>query len=340
MALSVFGLCFVDPKNSQALLISLLLSLSLFSGCLYIVGLAYELESLDEKFYSMGSASVIAGYRTGLLCAGAVALYLAHLYGWSAMFLSIAGLLLFSACLVLIYPEPYKSKEIIKAKKEQFRRYPSLFHGFCREVLIEPCRNFFQKKDVWMVLLFLFMFKAADHLFKNMEGPFYIHVGFDKQDLAFASKMCGFAATIAGAFITGLFLRNKDPLQSAAVVGIIHSASLIGYWIQASIGKVYAVLYLTSLAGSFTGGMAMTSVIYLLWRVCDKKFAAVQYAFLWSFFSFKADLLACLGGILAASCSWDFFFFLVTIFGLASSSLIWYLVKIPAAQTAKKAKEA
>ena len=326
MALSIFGLSFVDPCHNIELLVSCLILLSLFSGCLYIVGIAYELESLEEHRYSVGSASVISGYRTGLLCAGGGALYLAHLFGWPSMFMALSALLICGALLVLIHPEPYKSHIVLKTKKAQYSHYPSHLVAFWQETILQPCKAFFSRSDVGMLLTFLVLFKAPDQLFKSMEGPFYIEMGFDKQDLAFASKTCGFAATIAGAFITGLFLRNKDPLRSAAAAGIIHAATLIGYWLQASIEKSYALLYLTSIASDFTGGMAMTSFIFLLWRICDKKFAPVQYVFLWSLFSLKADLLACLGGILATKYSWDYFFFLIILIGLFASVVSWKIV--------------
>ena len=66
----------------------------------------------------------------------------------------------------------------------------------------------------------------------------------------------------------------------------------------------------------------MTAFIYMLWKVCDKRYAPVQYALLWSVFSFKGDILACLGGVIAAATSWNTFFFLVALCGLASSLVV------------------
>jgi MFS transporter, PAT family, beta-lactamase induction signal transducer AmpG len=326
MGLSVLGLGFTDPKETPLLLLFCLLSLSLFSGCLHIIGLSYELEIQDEKLYSIGSATVISGYRIGLLCAGAFALYIAFLYGWQLMFLTLASLLFIASILVLFHPEPYKSAAILQAKKEQYSRYPSHLHGFWHEVILEPCKEFLKRNNIGLLLFFILLFKAPDQFFKQMEGPFYLDMGFDKQDLALASKLCGFIGTIAGAAIGGLFLRNKDPLRSSAAIGLVHTISLVFYWLHATLpAKSYPLLYATSAVTNFTGGMAMTAFIYLLWRLCNKKYASIQYTFLWSFYTFKGDFLAASGGIFAANSTWDHFFLMICLVGVAGALLAWQI---------------
>lgn len=326
MIVSLIALSLVDPKLEPTQLTLALLSLSTFSGLLYIVGLKYELESLDESRYSVGSACVITGYRTGLLCAGGGALYLAFFYSWSWMFLVMGALLFIGASLCLLQPEPYKSKATIAAKREQFSNYPTILQGFWQETIIQPARDIFLRPNWLQLLLIVITFKAGDQLTKVMEGPFYLHLGFDKAELALAAKMCGFGATIFGAFVTGLFLRDKDPYLSLGVIGVIHALSLTGNSCLAIIGKSHLMLYLITALGNFTGGMAMAAFIFFLWRTCSKKYAAVQYALLWSLFSFKADIFSCIGGIIAATCSWPIFFLTVSLIGIFFSLLIFYIL--------------
>jgi PAT family beta-lactamase induction signal transducer AmpG len=326
MIASLLFLSCIDPAANPWGLASSLFLLSTFAGCLYIIGLKVELESVDEARYSIGSACVITGYRTGLLCAGGGALYLAFFYSWSWMFFVLAMLLCLGCIGILLQPEPYKSKASLAAKREQFSQYSSFLKGFWQEIIHQPCREFFQRNNWLTLLLLVVVFKAGDQLAKVMEGPFYLYLGFDKAELAFASKMCGFAATVLGAFVTGLFLKDKDPFLSLGLIGTLHAMSLSGYSLLAIFGKSHFLLYLTTAVSNFTGGMAMAAFIFFLWRICSKKYAAVQYALLWSLFSFKADIIACIGGIIAATCSWDLFFLTVTSIGIASSLLIWYLL--------------
>lgn len=327
MALSLLGISFVELPDDIALLIVCLLSLSLFTGCLYITGLAYELESIEKSDYGSGSAYVITGYRLGLLCAGGGALYLSYLWDWPSMFRCMAALLALGGCVILLQPEPFDSQEIIREKRKQFSKHVSLFKGFWHEVIYQPCCVFFQRSEWIAILAFLLLFKFGDQMVRSMEGPFYLSLGFNKADLATASKIWGMLATISGAFFVGFFLKDKNPFSIIGCVGFIHACAMFCYAMLSLIGKSFLGLYVTVALEHFTGGMAMTIFIYFLWKVCDRQYAAVQYALLWSLFSFKADIIGSCGGILAASCSWTTFFFTIAGISTASSLVAWMLVR-------------
>lgn len=324
---SFLGMSFVNPLSHPWVLALCLMLLSSFAGCLYIAGLSYELESIDENEYSVGSAFVVTGYRIGLLCAGAGALYLSYLWDWSWMFRAAAFILGLGCLFILWQSEPYKSKEMLETKKKKFAAYPSLIYGFWHEIIMQPCKCFLQRGDWKLILLVILTFKLGDHLVKSMTGPFYLSLGFNKADLALAAKMWGFAATILGTLTAGYYFKGKDPLKASAAMGIIHACSLGCYYAMSLVGKSFFALYLTVAMENFTGGMAMTVFIFLLWKVCDKRYAPLQYALLWSFFSFKSDILACLGGFLASILSWSSFFLLVFFIGLISAIIVLQRLK-------------
>lgn len=314
MALSLLVMAAIDPQRHPWLLASSLFTLSSFTGCLYMVGLAYELESIDESKYSVGSASVITGYRVGLLCAGAGSLSLAYLTSWSIAYGAMAALLGLVIAAILLRPEPYQSHSVLTEKRKK--------HGFLKEIIIEPCKSFFQNQDYKAILLIVLLFKAGDHITKSMEGPFYIDLGFDKADLALASKTWGFATTILGTLLAGFLLKDRSSLFGVSIVGLVHAFSLLGLWLQALVGKSYLVLYASVTLSNFTSGMAMTAFIFFLWRICIKQHAAIQYAILYSLFTLKSNLLACFGGFLAAHNSWSAFFGTVFVMGIFASITI------------------
>ncbi|MFV0340292.1 MAG: MFS transporter [Parachlamydiaceae bacterium] len=315
MTTSLIAMGSFSPEASFTPLALSLFSLSLFTGCLYMTGLHYELESLDRTEYGMGSSFVHGGYRVGLLAAGALALYLAYLWNWPAMFFIMAAVLASGGLLVLSSPEPERSAQILAEKERQWKSYGSTWALVKEEVLLAPCRSFFQRSDWKAILLLILAFKVGDQLSKNMEGPFYLSLGFNKADLALASKVWGFGATLTGALIAGLFLKNRRALPAAALLGILHAATISLNIPLYYAGKSYPLLYLASALENFTSGLAMSGFIYMLWRVVDKRYAATQYALLWSVFSFKGHLVTFLGGQLAATLSWEFFFPLASITG-------------------------
>lgn len=319
MACTLLFISTLQPAETPWLLAGAIVIMTVFKACLYIAGLSYELESLEKTSYGMGSACILSGYRVGLLAAGSGALYISYLINWSIAFQCMAALLVVGALIVLLQPEPFQSRLILAEKQKQFALYPSMFRCFWNETILQPCRSFFKHVNWKMILLLIFSFKIGDHMSKSMEGPFYLFLGFNKAELAAASKLWGMAATISGAFIAGMFVRKKDSFVSLVVFGMIHACSLLCYYLMAVVGKSMIFLCLTVAVEHFTSGMAMTAFIYFLWSICDKKYAAVQYALFWSFFTIKADLFASLGGYLASNYDWHVFFIIVSSVGITSS---------------------
>lgn len=281
-----------------------------------MVGLHYELESLDRPEYAAGSSLVHGGYRVGLLAAGALALYLAYIWNWSIMFYIMAGIMGLGGLIIMFSPEPKHSAKVLEEKELLRRNYGSAWALFKEEVILAPCRSFFSKTDWALILMLLFSFKIGDQLSKNLEGPFYLSLGFNKADLALASKIWGFGATLAGALLAGLYLRKRSGLHAAVYLGLLHAATISLNLSLYFVGKSYPLLYLTSALENFTAGLAMSGFIFMLWRIVVPKYAAIQYALLWSFFSFKGHLFNFLGGQLAALTSWGLFFFLSSFSGI------------------------
>lgn len=314
------GMSFIDPKFNLTLLAFAILLLSLFTGCLYVAGISYEIESLNEDSYGIGSAWVTTGYRIGLLAAGAGTLYLSELWNWADAFKSLALIIAFGSLFILFLPEPPKSQGVIEGKRKQFSNNSSLVNWFWQEIIRKPVSVFFQRNDWQLILLCILLFKFGDELAKSMEGPYYLSLGFSKANIAFASKTWGMAATILGGFISGFFIRGKDPLLSVLQFGFLHACSLFLYLILGQVPSVIALCCVVTIE-NFTVGMAMTAFIALLWRVCDKQYAAIQYALFWSLFSFKSDLVSCLGGLLAKEQTWNAFFSIVALVGVTTALL-------------------
>jgi MFS transporter, PAT family, beta-lactamase induction signal transducer AmpG len=321
IALSMLGMSFTDPVVSSWKLGGWIAALSACTGCLYMAGIAYELESLEEKLYPMGSANVITGYRIGLLCSGGGALLLSSVWDWPAVFQTVAFLLMCGAFFILLLPEPFKSKEVIDARKAQFSKYPSPFHWFWNETLLQPCKKFFKNPQAVLIFVFLILFKAGDELSKCMEGPFYLSLGFNKTDLATAAKTWGMAATLLGAALGGIYLKTSHSFTTLIKIGCLHASTLFCYYFMTHAGKSLPALYITVALEHLTGGLLMTAFITFLWKSCDKEYASIQYTLFWSLISFKTDLMAAFGGFLAERMEWGPFFLVISCMGMGAALL-------------------
>ncbi|MDA8754599.1 MFS transporter [Luminiphilus sp.] len=82
---------------------------------------AYRIEAVEEKLQALMSASYVAGYRIGMIVAGAGALYLAaglgttkeaYVYSsWQLTYVAMAGTMLIGVVTTLMIEEPYSHRE-------------------------------------------------------------------------------------------------------------------------------------------------------------------------------------------------------------------------------------
>ncbi len=115
----------VDPKLGDSSLTMMAygaILLGFSSATQDIVIDAYRIESADTKMQSMLSASYIAGYRIGMIVAGAGGLFIAHYLGstktlysydaWSGSYMAMAAVMFIGVATTLIISEPqFKYKE-------------------------------------------------------------------------------------------------------------------------------------------------------------------------------------------------------------------------------------
>lgn len=103
---AIFGLGQTDPRADLFMTALLACAVAFFSASQDIVIDAYRIEILPEDKQGAGAANIVTGYRIGMWVAGAGALYLADLAGWSAAYAAMALLILVGVVTVLLLPEP------------------------------------------------------------------------------------------------------------------------------------------------------------------------------------------------------------------------------------------
>ena len=115
--LAIILMAFIDPATDQLTAMALAAVLLGFSAATQdIVIDAYRIESAEEKYQALMSSGYIAGYRIGMLVAGAGALYLASFFGsssqiysytaWQSTYLLMAVAMLVGVITTLCISEP------------------------------------------------------------------------------------------------------------------------------------------------------------------------------------------------------------------------------------------
>ncbi|PWQ93003.1 MFS transporter [Leucothrix arctica] len=116
---AILWMAFTDPASSPGSLTIMALAavlLGFSSATQDVVIDAYRIESAQNELQALMSSTYIAGYRIGMIAAGAGALYLAHYFGsekdaynytaWMNTYTVMAGVMLIGVLTTLIIPEP------------------------------------------------------------------------------------------------------------------------------------------------------------------------------------------------------------------------------------------
>lgn len=102
LAASLAAMALFDPAVSAGMTALTAVCVALFSATQDTVIDAYRVERLSPQEQSSGAAASTFGYRMGLLAAGAGALALAELFGWSVTYLVMAGISASALCFTFL----------------------------------------------------------------------------------------------------------------------------------------------------------------------------------------------------------------------------------------------
>lgn len=138
IAVAIIMMAMVDPaKNTLTMMAIAAVLLGFSSATQDIVIDAYRIESAESDLQALMSSTYIAGYRIGMLLAGAGALFLASYFGstsdsysyqaWQISYLIMASLMLIGMMTTLIVDEP---KQQFQQITHNYQEYLSLFLVF------------------------------------------------------------------------------------------------------------------------------------------------------------------------------------------------------------------
>jgi len=322
---SIVALGVSDPQSWAALTAVFALLVAFFSASQDIVIDAYRIEILDENQQGAGAAMTQAGYRFGLLAAGAGALYLASAIDWTLVYVIMAALMLIGLFTALFAPIPKTDSGLSKPTEKR--------DNWLRKTVLEPFVEFFQRNGTGMavtILAFILLYKFGDAFAGVMANPFYIKIGFTKVEIANVSKIFGVLATLTGVFVGGIVVKRFGILQSLLYCGILQMLSNLMFAAQAAIGSDVGFLILTIGIENLSGGMGSAAFVAYLSLLCNTAYTGTQYALFTSFMAFGRTWLSAASGWVADQTDWVTFFIVSTFVALPGLlMLLWMMRHLP-----------
>lgn len=290
---------------------------------------AYRIESAVPEYQGAMAAMYVLGYRIALLVAGAGAFLLAEFFNWSYAYwcMAVAMALGLFAAVWLTEAKPEFEQ---KAAKEAARQalWPRIRYWFVSAV-IAPFVDFFKRngRSGILILMLIGCYKMSDITMGVMANPFYLDLGFSKQEIAEVTKIFGFFMTIAGASVGGLLVLRYG-IRSSLLLGAIMVAST--NLLFAALAKMEPNLWLLAgvvSADNLSGGLASSVFIAYLSSLTSREYTATQYALFSSLMTLPAQLLGGFSGMIVDKFGYQVFFVYASLLGVPAILLVLWLLR-------------
>lgn len=345
----VGGLCAMSRQHIEADLtriVVLALVVAFASATQDIVVDAWRIEAAPDGQQGPMATAYQFGYRIGLLAASAGALWLAGEYTWQLSYavMAVLGLIGIATTLAIGEPPPNVSRDTV-AREQRIvdwlearghwprpaRRIGAWFFG----ALVCPLTDFFQRNGVGLaalILCFIGTFRLTDITMGVMANPFYLDMGFTKQEIAAVVKGFGLLASFAGIVVGGLSLARLGVQRSLMIGGMLVIASNLSFGLLASAAEpdllmLAGVISADNLAYNFAG----TAFIAYMSGLTNAAYTATQYALFSSLFTLPGKMIAGGSGFVVEAVGYPLFFVYTSALGIpALVLLIWLTRRLPA----------
>lgn len=274
------GMAFSDPITALDPIVWCALAVAFGSATQDIALDAFRIESADADHQAALAATYQTGYRLAMIWAGAGALWLAarvqgdvtgYMHGaWQVAYLVMAASMLVGVVTVLCSKEP-NPKPLVAAKSVA---------DWLRSALVEPFADFIQRYrwQAALVLALIAVYRISDVVMGIMANPFYVDMGFSKDEVAAVTKVFGVVMTLLGAFIGGVMSMRWGVMRVLMLGAVLSAVSNLLFAWLATRGHDLTGLTLVVSADNLAGGIASAAFIAYLSSLTNVQYSATQYA--------------------------------------------------------------
>ena len=284
--LALVSMAMTDPQRSLAPVVWCAIAVAFGSATQDIALDAFRIESADTEHQAALAATYQTGYRLAMIWSGAGALWIAaraeipsavagvaapYQHGpWQIAYLVMAVSMLPGVLTVLFSQEPFQ-RAIAPSKN---------MGEWLRGALVEPFADFIGRYR-WQAALILGLiatYRISDVVMGIMANPFYVDMGFSKDEVAAVTKVYGVAMTLVGAFVGGVLSLRMGVMRVLMLGAILSAASnLLFAWLSTRGHDVTALVWVVS-ADNLAGGIASSAFIAYLSSLTNVQYSATQYA--------------------------------------------------------------
>ncbi len=327
----IVGMALNDPRVSLMPVVWCALVVAVASATQDIALDAFRIESADTQRQAALAAAYQTGYRIAMIWAGAGVLWIAaraevanvanyQHAAWQTAYFWMAGSMLIGTLTVLLSNEPVR-KELPKAKNVQ---------EWLKGALVEPFADFL-KRYQWQAALILGLiaiYRISDVVMGIMANPFYVDMGYTKDEVAAVTKVFGVIMTLLGAFIGGV-LSMRLGVMRVLMLGAVLSAvsNLLFAWLGTRGHDLTALVWVIS-ADNLSSGIASAAFIAYLSSLTNINYSATQYALFSSMMLLLPKFIAGFSGEFVDAYGYPSFFIGTSLLGVPVLALVALAARI------------
>ena len=329
----LIGMALTDPKLSLKALVGCALLAAFGSATQDIALDAFRIESAEAKRQAALAAAYQTGYRLAMIWAGAGVLWIAawaeldsatgyQQAAWQTAYSVMAASMGVGVLTVLLSPEPLR-RPLPPSKNAA---------AWLREVLVEPFADFLRRYrwQAALILALIAVYRISDVVMGIMANPFYVDMGYTKDEVAAVTKIFGVIMTLAGAFIGGAMTMRMGVMRVLMLGAVLSAASNLLFAWLGSRGHDLQALILVISADNLSSGIASAAFIAYLSSLTNVTYSATQYALFSSMMLLLPKFLAGYSGWFVDLFGYVDFFTLTACLGVPVLALVWLASRIRA----------
>ena len=335
--IGLVGMASIDPKVQLTPIVWCALLVAFGSATQDIALDAFRIESADSDHQAALAATYQTGYRLALIWSGAGVLWLAARAeagvagydpaAWQFAYLCMALSISVGVVTTLFSKEPVHI-ELAKARNAK---------AWLHQTLIEPFADFI-KRYGWHAILILSLiaiYRISDVVMGIMANPFYVDMGYTKDEVAAVSKVFGVVMTLVGAFVGGVLTLRFGVMRILFLGAVLSAVSnLLFAWLATQGHDVHGLIWVIS-ADNLSSGIATAAFIAFLSALTNIQYSATQYALFSSMMLLLPKWLAGFSGVFVNHFGYSNFFIITAVIGAPVLILIWLTIHFKAVEFKK-----
>lgn len=350
IVIALIGMASTDPLVNLTHMVFFALAVAFASATQDIALDAYRIEAVAVELQGAMAATYQAGYRLAMILASAGVLWIASAIdtmptgydyrAWQIAYFVMAAFMGVGVLTTLIIQEPVvrisqlvieneKQVEVMIARWNLNHRLAQLLLWFYGAV-IAPFRDFIvrHRYNAFLILALIAVYRISDVVMGVMSNPFYVDMGYSKDEVATVSKVYGVLMTIAGAAVGGVLIMRIGIIKTLFIGAILSAlTNLLFVWLTV-IGHSLPGLIFTISADNLSAGIASSAFIAYLSGLTHSAYSATQYALFSSVMLLLPKFIAGFSGQFVDAYGYAWFFLSTALLGLPVLILVWLVSRI------------